>query len=86
MKNLPVCPFCGYNRLSVSARLSLYDDTPIYFIYCQRCLARGPECEREETSLALWGVRYTPLLKATLEGFTNEPLVTALKPGEKDHA
>lgn len=82
MNLVPVCPFCGYLLLSLSARLSLADDTPLYFITCQRCLARGPESENESQALRLWGVRYTPLLKATIEGFPHEPPVPALKPGD----
>jgi len=83
----PVCPFCGHSSLMLDCRMD--DCTTVtfwYFVQCQRCRARGPETETPEAAVRFWGVRYAPLVKATLDGSLTSELVTPMKTGERPHA
>jgi len=72
---VPSCPFCGGKNLTSAGWLTAFDEF-VYFVTCDRCHARGPECRVEKESILTWNMRYVSSFNATIEGAENGELVT----------
>lgn len=62
---LKPCPFCGLKQSTGMPRVRVAFDTwtpacepkAPFFIYCERCEARGPEAKTEKQAAAAWNKR-----------------------------
>lgn len=59
------CPFCGFKTLDIGC--CEWGDKFLFYIYCQRCSARGPSSEKFSFSIDAWNMRYDSNFNATIE-------------------
>lgn len=63
MKNIDDCPFCGYDKARVISRShktkqrdshDRYIHEDQYYVMCNKCFARGPVSDTEESAVDSW--------------------------------
>ena len=59
------CPFCGRDDEEMTPRIRIAFDAwtrdckpkPPFYVFCERCEARGPEADTESEAVAAWNRR-----------------------------